>query len=361
MRSFGVEEELLLVEASTLEPMPIGQYLVDNFHGSTASGHRLSVEFQQEQLEVVNPPCTTLDEQMATIRAGRALADAAARAAGGRAVALATAPAPTTTHLVPEHRFEQIAAWGGITARQQLTGGFHVHVQIDSREEGVAILDRVRTWLPPLLALSSNSPFWDGTDTGFHSYRYQLLNRWPASGPLDALGGAAAYDRHCEQLLASRAPLDAGMFYFDARLSERHPTVEIRVADVCWDAEHAAVLAALVRALAETSARGWRSGHPPAPVSATVLRAWMWQASRCGVESYLVDPRTGTPAPAGDVVTRLLEHLHPVLTEYDELDAVETVLATILREGTGAHHQREAHGAEKNLTGVIRAALPATA
>ncbi|MFI7743759.1 glutamate--cysteine ligase [Kocuria rhizosphaericola] len=361
MRSFGVEEELLLIEASSLQPMPIGEYLADHSRGPIPTGHRLSVEFQQEQLEVINPPCTTLGEQLATIRAGRALADAAAREVGGRVVALATAPAPATTHLVPDHRFEQIAAWGGITARQQLTGGFHVHVQIDSRAEGVAILDRARIWLPSLLALSSNSPFWDGTDTGFHSYRYQLLNRWPASGPTDVFGSATAYDRHCEHLLASRATLDAGMFYFDARLSEHHPTVEIRVADVCWDPEHAAVLATLVRALAETSARRWQAGHPPAPVPTSVLRAWMWQASRCGVESYLINPHTGTPAPAGDVVTHLLELLHPVLTEYDELDAVEPVLATILREGTGAHHQREAHGVEKDLTGVIRAALPAIA
>ncbi|WP_144836688.1 glutamate--cysteine ligase [Kocuria rosea] len=356
MRSFGVEEELLLIEESSLQPMPIGQYLVDH-HGPTGSGHRLGVEFQQEQLEVVNPPCTSLGEQLETIRAGRALADAAAGEVGGRAVALATAPAPATTHLVPEHRFEQIAAWGGITSRQQLTGGLHIHVQIDSREEGVAILDRIRIWLPTLLAISSNSPYWDGTDTGFHSYRYQLWNRWPATGPTDIFGSATAYDRHCEHLLASRVPLDPGMLYFDARLSAHHPTVEIRVADVCWDPEHAAVLATLVRALAEASARRWRAGHPPAPVSAGVLRAWMWQASRCGLESYLINPHTGTPAPAGDVVTHLLEHLHPVLTEYAELDAVETVLATILREGTGAHHQRQARRANGDLQDVTRSAI----
>jgi glutamate---cysteine ligase / carboxylate-amine ligase len=360
VRSYGVEEELLLIEASSLQLMPVGQYVVEHHGEPTATGHRLSVEFQQEQLEVINPPCTTLQEQLATIRTGRALADTAAREVGGRVVALATAPAPAITHLVPDHRFEQIAAWGGITSRQQLTGGFHVHVQIDSREEGVAILDRVRIWLPTLLAISSNSPFWNGGDTGFHSYRYQLMNRWPASGPSDIFGSAADYDRHCQQLLASRALLDAGMLYFDARLSAHHPTVEVRVADVCWSPEDAAVLATLVRALAETSVRRWRAGHPPAPVSTGVLRAWMWQASRCGLESYLINPHTGTPAPAGDVVSHLLEHLHPVLTEYGEHDTVQTVLTTILREGTGAHHQRQTHHPGQDLTEIIDAALNTT-
>ena len=359
MRTFGVEEELLLIEESSLALTPVGQYVGDHHEEPTATGHRLSAEFQQEQLEVINPPCTTLDEQLASIRTGRTLADTAARAVGGRVVALATAPAPATTHLVPDHRFEQIAAWGGITARQQLTGGFHVHVQIDSREEGVAILDRIRIWLPSLLAISSNSPYWGGADTGFHSYRYQLMNRWPAAGPNEIFGSAADYDRHCQQLLASRAILDAGMLYFDARLSAHHPTVEIRVADVCWSPEHAAVLATLVRALAETSARRWRAGHPPPPVSAGVLRAWMWQASRCGLESSLVNPHTGTPAPAGDVVSHLLEHLHPVLTEYGEHDTVQAVLTTILRDGTGAHHQRQTHHSGQDFTEIIHAALAA--
>ncbi|KLU08845.1 carboxylate--amine ligase [Kocuria sp. SM24M-10] len=360
MRTFGVEEELLLIEASSLQPMPVGQYLVDHHRQPAVTGHRLAVEFQQEQLEVTSPPCTTLGEQLDTIRTGRTLADAAAQEVGARAVAVATAPVPVTTHLVPEHRFEQIAARGQLTARHQLTGGFHVHVQTDSRQEGVAILDRMRMWLPVLLALSSNSPYWNGTDTGFHSYRYQLWSQWPATGPTDVFGSTHAYDRHCEDLLASDVPLDAGMLYFDARLSEHQPTVEIRVADVCWDLEHAAVLATLIRALVETSARHWRAGHPPARVSAAVLRTWMWQASRHGVQGQLISPYSGTPTPAGDVVAHLLEHLHPVLTEHAEHDAVESVLTGILEDGTGAHRQRQACRTENNLSTILHAALPAT-
>lgn len=359
MRTFGVEEELLLLDASTFEPLPAGQYLVDH-HQPTTAGHQLSTEFQQEQLEVTNPPCITLGEQLDTIRTGRALADTAAREMGGGVAALATCPVPITAHLVPEHRFEQIAAWGAITAHQQLTGGMHVHVHIDSREEGVAVLDRIRIWLPTLLALSSNSPFWHGEDTGFHSYRYQLWGRWPATGPTEVFGTPVDYDRHRDAVLACPVPLDAGMLYFDARLSEHHPTVEVRVTDVCLHAEHAAVLAALIRALVETSARRWRAGHPPAPVPVTVLRTWMWQASRCGAEGHLINPYTDAPAPAGDVVAQLLELTRPVLTDYAEYDQVESVLTDILRHGTGTQHQRHAAHTGRTPHAVLPAALQAT-
>ena len=117
------------------------------------------------------------------------------------------------------------------------------------------MLDRIRTWLPMILALSANSSFWHGTDTDYASYRYQAWNRWSTAGPTDIFGSVASYDRHRTALLGTHVPLDAGMLYYDARLCGHHPTLEVRIADVCLDPEHAAVLAALARALVETAAR----------------------------------------------------------------------------------------------------------
>ncbi|MEX5258561.1 glutamate-cysteine ligase family protein, partial [Kocuria arenosa] len=122
----------------------------------------MTLELQQEQIEVVGPPRTTLAEQVTAIRAGRVLADEAARAVGGRAVALATSGASALPHLVPEARYRRIQQHVGLLAAEQLTCGFHVHVGIASRQEGVAVLDRIRVWLPVLLGLSANSPFWYG-------------------------------------------------------------------------------------------------------------------------------------------------------------------------------------------------------
>ncbi|MGJ9373894.1 glutamate--cysteine ligase [Nesterenkonia sp. CF4.4] len=360
MRTFGVEEELLLVDETELTPLPLGWQVAERNGFRAHSGHELAAELQQEQLEVVNPPQSTLSGQLASIRSGRAWADACAAEFGGRVVALATVPGAVTPHLVPQQRFQQMAGWAGITALQQLTGGLHIHVLVHSRAEGVAVLDRIRIWLPTLLALSSNSPFWEGNDTAFHSYRYQTWSRWPNTGPPDLFGSLESYDRQRETLLRSRVPLDEGMLYFDARICDRHSTVEIRVPDVCLFAKHAAVIAALTRALVETAARDWRAGVPPLLVETAVLRAWTWRASRCGVESLLVDPYTAMPVAAGEVVTRLLDTVAPVLAEYGEDRQVDALISEILRNGTGAYHQREAFRHAGDSRDVIAAALHAT-
>ncbi|WP_069387639.1 glutamate--cysteine ligase [Cellulosimicrobium cellulans] len=383
MRTFGVEEELMVVDGRTRLPMAAGEGAVHHAEGNRATGHEerpapdatartgpspaapapatgthtLTVELQQEQVEVVGPPCTTLAEQLAAIRRGRVLADDAARAVGGRAVALATSVAAGRPHLVPERRYRRIQQHVGLLAAEQLTCGHHVHVHVEDREEGVAVLDRIRVWLPVLLALSANSPFWYGVDSGFASYRYQVWSRWPTVGPCEVFGSARAYDEQAEVLLRTGVPLDDGMLYYDARLSAAFPTVEVRVGDVCMDPVHAAVLAALVRALVETAARRWRAGEPPAAIGAAQLRAWTWRASRFGVDGLLISPATGTPRPSGHVAAELLELLRPVLDEYGEDDLVQSVVTTILDEGSGARRQRQAFARRHDAADVVDDAL----
>ncbi|WP_156227027.1 glutamate--cysteine ligase [Corynebacterium comes] len=356
MRKFGVEEELLLVDAETLEPLPVAERVVNLARRSPLGDYEITRELKQEQIEVVSPPQTTLDGQLAAIRTGRALAEEAASKTGARVVSLPTAPGPLTSHLVSTPRFRQIQDSFGITTAEQLTCGFHVHVEIRSREEGVAVIDRIRGWLPVILALSANSPFLGGADTGFASYRYQLWNRWPTAGPTEIFGSAAAYDQLCETLLATRVPLDVGMLYFDARLSQRYPTVEVRVADVCLEAEHAAAIAALIRAMVETAAGEWREGIPPDQTPGTLIRTWSWQASHDGVDKDLIHPATRRRVPAADVLASLLDHVRPALVEYGEADAVSATLEAILRSGSGARRQREAYARRLDMHDVVAVA-----
>jgi YbdK family carboxylate-amine ligase len=138
------------------------------------------------------------------------------------------------------HRF-------GRTAAEQLTCGCHVHVAVTSDDEAVAAVDRLQPWLPVLLALTVNSPFWDGLDSGYGSFRSQVWGRWPSAGPTGPFGSAAEYHRFTEELLRTETVLDRGMLYFDARPSHHHPTVEVRVADVCRDPRDTLLLAALTR------------------------------------------------------------------------------------------------------------------
>jgi carboxylate-amine ligase len=228
----------------------------------------------------------------------------------------------------------------GITMREQLTCGLHVHVGVESDDEGVAVLDRIRPRLHALLALSGNSPFWCGEGTGYDSYRYQVWARWPSSGPYEPFGSAAAYRGRVRSMLETGVVRDPGMVYFDARLSDHLPTVEIRVPDVCMDAEHVVAIAALTRALVETAARDWLRGVEPIRTPTAVLRLAMWSASRYGLGASLVEPETGREAEARTVIDALLRHAEPALRESGDLSRTAAAVAGILEGGTGAERQR---------------------
>ncbi|MCU1638235.1 MAG: YbdK family carboxylate-amine ligase [Microbacteriaceae bacterium] len=370
VRSVGVEEELLLIDAVSARPVAVAgsimslQDAVAVPPGTASFDARipstLQFEVKQEQIEVISRPVHTLAELTSAIRAGRKRSDAAAGLFGARTVAMATAIEPLATCLVPVPRYEAMESQFGMTMRHQLSCGFHVHVGIESAEEGIAVLDRIRVWLPVLLALSANSPFWEGEDTGYASYRYQAWMRWPTTGPNEIFGSEAQYRATVEDLLRTGVPLDEGMMYFDARLSRHHPTIETRIADVCLDGEHAAVIAALVRGLVETAAREWRARKAPVPASVLQLRLASWRASKSGTEGDLIDPLSETPMPARVVVRALLEHVAPVLGELGEESEVARIVDDILTNGTGARRQRETFASTGSASAVIKDAVGRT-
>lgn len=317
----------------------------------------LAAELHQEQLEVITHPHDSLSGLAAEIRSGRAYADSLARIAGARIAALGTSPLAVTPHPTRNDRYDALMEKYALTAREQLTCGYHVHVSVGSDEEGVAVLDRIRSWLPTLMALSSNSPFWNGTDSGYSSYRTQAWNRWSTAGPTDVFGSAQAYHSMVENLSATGAVTSPD---FDARLSSRHPTVEIRVADVCLDARDAVLIAALVRALVETAAREWEAGHPPDMVPAAILRQGAWRASRWGTDGELLHPVLHRPASAGDVLAALHSHVRDALDEAGDDAYVTESLQRILTQGTGATRQRQAFAQGGRLADVVAHAIRLT-
>jgi carboxylate-amine ligase len=367
MRTFGVEEELLIVDPESGEPLALADALLaghrvaaddlpvdpEVHHSGKQADYDdemgLSAELKLEQIETQTRPCLEYGSLLEQIRAGRALADRAARKHGARVAALATSPLASTTHTTPDPRYAKMLERFGLTAQEQLTCGFHVHTFIESPEEGVAVLDRIRDKLAVLTALSANSPFWNGVPTGFESYRTQAWNRWPTAGPAGIYGTYPAYRRVVTRLLESGVMLDEGMLYFDARLSEAYPTVEIRVADTCTDVEDALLVVALVRALVETLA----VQGEPAAVRSDLLRAAGWRASRYGVSGDLVHPLTWDVVPATVALRVLVEHVGPALDRAGDTGRVESGLARLSATGNGARRQRAAYERTGDLRGVV--------
>jgi len=294
------------------------------------------------------------------VRRRRLAAARAARAIGAQIVALATSPQPVEPSITPNSRYRWMAQEYRLTAEENLTCGCHVHVAISSDEEGVAILDRIRHWLPPLLALSANSPFWQGGYTGYASYREQVWSRWPSAGPTAVFGSAQAYHETVRTMVESGALLDDGMVYFHARLSRHYPTVEIRIADVCLEADDAVLLAALVRALVETAARQWRAGGPPSAARSELLRLASWRASRSGLAGVLLHPETHLAAPAETVLRALVGHVTAALDDAGELATVQHLLDGLLARRNGAEQQRAVYQRREDLSDVVAHAIDRT-
>jgi carboxylate-amine ligase len=248
----------------------------------------------------------------------------------------------------------------GLTAHEQLTCGCHVHVEISSDDEGVAVLDRAGPWLAILLALSANSPFWQGHDSSYASFRYQAWGRWPSSGPTEPFRTAQRYHETLEQMVRTGTLLDTGMVYFDARLSEHYPTIELRIADVCLLAEDAVLIAALARALVETEARDAREGKAAPSTRTELLRLAAWRASRSGLDDDLLNPMTGLPEQAAAVVSLLLDHCRDALDDAGDTDAVTEMLSALLARGNGAAFQRAAFRQSGRLADVVNSAVAAT-
>jgi carboxylate-amine ligase len=233
-----------------------------------------------------------------------------------------------------------------------------VHVDVSDDEEGVRVIDGLRPWLPLLTAISANSPYAAGRDTGYASWRQQVWARWPTSGTAEPFGSAAEYRRVSESLVRLGAALDDGMLYYDARLSAVYPTVEIRVADACTDVDHALVVAALSRALVETLADGSSSEAQP---RSDLLRAAWWRAARYGLSGDLVHPQTWELVPAGDALAALVDRVGEALAQAGDTDRVTDGLARLASAGNGARQQRQAFERSGDLHAVVADLVERTA
>ncbi|MFH9011864.1 glutamate--cysteine ligase [Streptomyces sp. NPDC017943] len=353
MRTVGVEEELLLVDPETGEPRALSAAVLARAAQDEAGQDVFEKELHEQMLEFATHPQSSMESLHAEIVRCRKEAARHAGDIGCTVAALATSPLPVSPAVSLNRRYQWMAEQYGIATREQLVMGCHVHVSVESDEEGVAVVDRVRPWLQVLKALSANSPFWQGKDSGYSSYRSRVWLRWPSAGPTELFGSAERYHRQVADMVATGTILDEGMIYFDARLSRSYPTVEFRVSDVCLHSGTAVLIATLVRGLVETAAREWRAGTEPLDPGVGLLRLADWQAARCGLTGELLHPATMRRMPAETVVRALLEHVEEALDSTGDLEQARAACEELLREGNGARVQRELMERTGSLRDVV--------
>ena len=344
-RTFGVEEEFLLVDAATLRTEPKAAAVLARAATALepADGVRFQPELAATQVEAATGICTDLTALRRQLWQGRACLATAARAEGLRLVAVGNPVLGNDT--VPFMPGEHYARLAGILAGT-LDGyescGCHVHVGVADRALAVAVVNHLRPWLPTLLALSVNSPFDQGRDSGYASWRIQTQARFPGSGVPPWFPSVTAYDGWLQRLVELGVLADTGTTYWLARPSPRLPTVEVRAADAASTLDEAVLQAALARALVHTALSELRAGREASPVDDQLCAAALWSAARYGLTGPGVHPFEARRVASASLLEELLGHVRPALEEAGDDAHVRALLRTVGWRGTGAARQREA-------------------
>ncbi len=350
---FGIEEELFLADAGT-RGMPGGQ--VAAFHDAAARRlEAVSHELLQSQVEICTPPLTDVAEARRHLRALRAGLAEVGHEHGLLVFAAGTHPTARWAEQegTQAERYEAILSALGMVGRRAFICGLHVHVEVARPEARVGLMNRLLPFLPPLLALSTSSPFWQGRRTGLAGYRLRAFGEMPRTGLPEVFASADDHARYVRIMTRAGAIEDASFLWWHLRPSIKYPTLELRVADSCTRLDDALAVAALFRCLVRLVERRPEVNARLDAVSHALVQENLWRAERDGVRAEMVDEAQDRAVPMAEVVDELLagtaedadalgcraecEHARGIIARGTSADL--QVAAYDVERGRGADHQ----------------------
>lgn len=357
--SVGVEEEFLLVDPHTGEPVASNSAVA---HHAARRDVELQLELTTCQVETATETAQTSSQLRQNLTHLRRVAADAAEEAGATLLAVGLPPTvPREFPITDAPRYREIGDRFGMIASEQGICGCHVHVEVPDREAAIDVGNRLRPWLPLLLALTANSAIYRSTDSGHASWRSVLWGRWPSAGPPPFFESAEHYDAVVAMMIDSGAMLDDGMVYWDVRPSAKFPTVEVRVSDVPATVAETVLLATLIRAAVMTALDERARDVPPPRVSDHTLRAAYWKSAHDGLDGQAIDVLDGwATAPTARVLGQWLTVLAPALQELGDEEWVRADVARLLQDGNGAMRQRQAWQQRGEISDVLAEAAAAT-
>ena len=250
-------------------------------------------------------------------------------------------------------RYEELMEAMRWVAERELIFGLHVHVGIDTPHKAIACANALRTFLPELLALSANSPFWQGRATGLASTRIKVFDTFPRSGLPPTFSSFDEWARLVERGVSTNCFADYSYIWWDLRPHPRLGTIEVRICDGQTRMENVAAIVALTQALVATLAAAYDRGEPLPVEPIMLVGENKWRAARYGLEADLIDLANDTERPAPEALRALAEWCEPAARELgcaEELAAVETILA----RGCGADEQNRLYEESESLLAVAQ-------
>lgn len=350
--TLGIEEEFQVIDPVTRELASRGKHFVER--GEALLPDQVKAELHESQVEVGTKICADVSEAEQEVKMLRqSLVDMANEfdlAIG----AAATHPISSWVNqqITSNPRYDEIILELQDAARSNLIFGMHVHIGIPSRALALQMANGMRYFLPHLYALSSNSPFWEGRNTGFKSFRSKVFDKFPRTGIPEHFNSLAEYDGFIELLVKTKCIDNAKKIWWDIRVHPTYPTIEIRVCDVTLRADETIAIAALIQALVARLYQLHQMNCSFNCYSRTLINENKWRAGRYGIEGKLIDFGVEEEKHCKDLILEMLDFVDDVsgdLGSKTQLAYVEKMLS----RGTGADRQLRVFEQEKNLNAVV--------
>jgi carboxylate-amine ligase len=350
--TLGIEEEFAIVDPETRELRSHIQEILEG--GRVLLKEQIKPEMHQSVVELGTEICTSISNAREHVVELRSKLASLANKGNLRIASAGTHPfSHWRDQLITEgDRYKQIVQDMQLLARANLIFGLHVHVGIPNRESAIQVMNQARYFLPHIYALSTNSPFWVGHDTGLKGYRLKVFERFPRTGIPDAFESLSEYEDFCKLLVKTGCIDNPKKIWWDIRLHPFFDTLEMRVCDAQSRVDDTLAIAALIQAVIAKLYKLLKYNTTFRVYRRRLLDENRWRASRYGIEGKLIDFGRETEVETRSLINELLEF---VSTEVGELGSKREMahIERIMREGTGADRQLEVFKRTNDMKAVV--------
>jgi glutamate---cysteine ligase / carboxylate-amine ligase len=337
--TIGIEEEYQTIDPETRDLRShIQAELLEK--GKMVLQERVKAELHQSVVEVGTGICKNIKEAKEEVKELRRHIIGLARENGLRVASVATHPFSDwrTQEIHPDPRYKNIVEDMQLVARANLIFGLHVHIGIEDRETAIHMMNHARYFLPHILALSTNSPFWLGMNTGLKSYRCKVFDKFPRTNIPDYFPSWGEYENFIKLLIKTNCIDNAKKIWWDIRPHPFFNTIEFRVCDIPMRADETIAIAALIQATVAKLYKLYTANQGFRLYRRALIMENKWRAARYGLDGKLIDFGKQKEVPARDLVNEYLDFVDDVVDELDsreELDYVRRIVET----GSGADRQ----------------------
>ena len=351
--TLGIEEEYQTVDPGTRDLRShIHAEIIEK--GRLLLQERVKAEMHQSVVEVGTSVCANISDAKEELKKLRRDMIRLARENGLRLASAATHPFADwrVQEITPDERYKNIVEDMQLVARANLIFGLHVHVGVEDRETAIHLMNHARYFVPHLLALSANSPFWLGMDTGLKSYRCKVFDKFPRTNMPDYFPSWGEYENYIKLLIKTNCIDNAKKIWWDIRPHPFFNTLEFRVCDIPMRLEETIALAALIQATIAKLYKLYSANQGFRLYRRSLLMENKWRAARYGIDGKLIDFGKQKEVPERELIEEYLEFVDDVLDELGSRKDVEYV-REIMKNGTGADRQLQVFRETNDMKAVV--------